>query len=276
MLARLAELDAMCPQGVRGFRLPGWRPRCSISAPTSCRPSISTSARTRSIATRPALRRRAARTVIDEIFLHRHLVRAHPVLHHGGSLAVAASACRTAARQRASAHLSDDARGLARSGAGREVEDASARCAASSPARWSSRAPTSASAPACRPRRTSMPRAEYVEAIGLDLAEISITSSARLSRGRAPPAPSPCPTWRAWRWCRLAPGDKCARCWQVLEEVGKSAQHPLLCGRCEGAVRLSHISWERLMRPIDRQAMVLIVATLVADQVVQAAVCCAT
>ena len=43
--------------------------RCSRSAPTSCRRSISTSARTRSIATPSrSPRRRAARTVIDEIF----------------------------------------------------------------------------------------------------------------------------------------------------------------------------------------------------------------
>jgi len=34
----------------------------------------------------------------------------------------------------------------------------------------------------------------------------------------------------------LAKGEKCARCWQVLEEVGTSARHPLICQRCEGAV----------------------------------------
>jgi len=34
----------------------------------------------------------------------------------------------------------------------------------------------------------------------------------------------------------LASGEKCARCWQVLEEVGKSPKHPLICRRCEGAV----------------------------------------
>jgi isoleucyl-tRNA synthetase len=34
----------------------------------------------------------------------------------------------------------------------------------------------------------------------------------------------------------LASGQKCARCWQVLDEVGKSAKHPLLCLRCEAAV----------------------------------------
>jgi len=33
-----------------------------------------------------------------------------------------------------------------------------------------------------------------------------------------------------------AKGEKCARCWQVLEEVGTSAKHPLLCLRCDGAV----------------------------------------
>ena len=33
-----------------------------------------------------------------------------------------------------------------------------------------------------------------------------------------------------------AEGTKCARCWQVLEEVGKSTAHPLLCLRCEDAV----------------------------------------
>jgi isoleucyl-tRNA synthetase len=31
-------------------------------------------------------------------------------------------------------------------------------------------------------------------------------------------------------------GDKCARCWRVLPEVGKSAAHPALCFRCESVV----------------------------------------
>jgi len=33
-----------------------------------------------------------------------------------------------------------------------------------------------------------------------------------------------------------APGDKCARCWRVLPEVGSQAAHPALCVRCAGAV----------------------------------------
>jgi isoleucyl-tRNA synthetase len=34
----------------------------------------------------------------------------------------------------------------------------------------------------------------------------------------------------------LAPGTKCDRCWQILPEVGKHADHPLLCERCYDAV----------------------------------------
>jgi isoleucyl-tRNA synthetase len=33
-----------------------------------------------------------------------------------------------------------------------------------------------------------------------------------------------------------APGDKCARCWRVLREVGAQPDHPLLCARCTDAV----------------------------------------
>ncbi|MCA0369571.1 MAG: isoleucine--tRNA ligase [Proteobacteria bacterium] len=33
-----------------------------------------------------------------------------------------------------------------------------------------------------------------------------------------------------------AKGEKCQRCWQVLEEVGQSALHPTLCARCEKVV----------------------------------------
>ncbi len=35
---------------------------------------------------------------------------------------------------------------------------------------------------------------------------------------------------------RLAPGDKCERCWRVLPEVGSVAAHPKLCLRCSDAV----------------------------------------
>jgi isoleucyl-tRNA synthetase len=34
----------------------------------------------------------------------------------------------------------------------------------------------------------------------------------------------------------VAPGDKCARCWKILPEVGGHAAHPTLCLRCADAV----------------------------------------
>ena len=34
----------------------------------------------------------------------------------------------------------------------------------------------------------------------------------------------------------VAPGNKCARCWRVLEEVGRQPGHPALCARCGDAV----------------------------------------
>jgi isoleucyl-tRNA synthetase len=33
-----------------------------------------------------------------------------------------------------------------------------------------------------------------------------------------------------------APGEKCARCWRVLPEVGQAAGHAALCLRCADAV----------------------------------------
>ena len=33
-----------------------------------------------------------------------------------------------------------------------------------------------------------------------------------------------------------APGTKCVRCWRVLQEVGRQADHPSLCARCSDAV----------------------------------------
>ena len=72
---------------------------------------------------------------------------------------------------------------------------------------------------------------------GVDLAEIAITSGAHVSV-REPPAD-------AFRLPDVpgvaasfhhADGDKCARCWMVLHEVGNNPSHPDLCNRCVGAV----------------------------------------
>ncbi|MBX3498692.1 MAG: isoleucine--tRNA ligase [Alphaproteobacteria bacterium] len=79
---------------------------------------------------------------------------------------------------------------------------------------------------------------DYVAALsGLDLAEICIVSDASLVEGE-PPA-------EAFTLAEVpgvgvvpgrAEGEKCARCWQVLPEVGRSGAHPTLCLRCESTV----------------------------------------
>jgi isoleucyl-tRNA synthetase len=56
--------------------------------------------------------------------------------------------------------------------------------------------------------------------------EIAIVSSVTLVPDMAEPPARVTP----------ASGDKCARCWRVLEEVGSNASHPLLCLRCSDAV----------------------------------------
>ena len=79
---------------------------------------------------------------------------------------------------------------------------------------------------------------EYAESLsGIDLAEICITSDAKLSIGTPigdgftlddVPGVSVVPG--------LAGGKKCERCWQVLPEVGNNADHPHICNRCADAV----------------------------------------
>jgi len=80
--------------------------------------------------------------------------------------------------------------------------------------------------------------ADYREALeGLDLAEIAITSDAELIEGDVPEGAftlddiagvGVMPT--------LADGGKCDRCWRILPEVGANADAPGTCGRCADAV----------------------------------------
>src|SRR5262249_22208406 len=71
----------------------------------------------------------------------------------------------------------------------------------------------------------------------VDLAEIAITSTAAVETG-----PVPAGAFKlddvpgAAVVFAKAPGSKCARCWRILLEVGKSKAHPHLCMRCEAAV----------------------------------------
>jgi isoleucyl-tRNA synthetase len=57
-------------------------------------------------------------------------------------------------------------------------------------------------------------------------AEIAIVSSVKLVADPAEPMAA----------VSVAPGEKCARCWRVLEEVGSNRDHPALCLRCSDAV----------------------------------------
>jgi len=73
---------------------------------------------------------------------------------------------------------------------------------------------------------------------GVDLAEIAITSAAHVAT-REPPADAfrlPDVAGVAASF-HHAEGDKCARCWMVLPEVGKNPDHPDLCNRCAAAVQ---------------------------------------
>jgi len=72
---------------------------------------------------------------------------------------------------------------------------------------------------------------------GLDLGEIAITSNAMVSH------PTPGEAFRlpevadAAVVFHHAEGDKCARCWTILPEVGSHADYPDLCNRCADAVQ---------------------------------------
>ena len=78
----------------------------------------------------------------------------------------------------------------------------------------------------------------YINAFeGIDLVEISITSGATMIEGKAPK--------NAFTMddindvavvCSLSGGEKCERCWQVLPEVGTVKGHEDICVRCADAV----------------------------------------
>jgi isoleucyl-tRNA synthetase len=71
-----------------------------------------------------------------------------------------------------------------------------------------------------------------------DLAEIVITSGARIVRGMAPEGAFVLSDVSgAAAVFERAVGEKCARCWMILPEVGDDASHPDLCRRCAAAVR---------------------------------------
>ena len=79
---------------------------------------------------------------------------------------------------------------------------------------------------------------EYLDAFkGVDLAEIAITSGARLIEGAPPAGAFALPDVPGVGVvCGPAAGEKCERCWKVLPDVGRNAHLPGVCSRCADAV----------------------------------------
>ncbi len=72
---------------------------------------------------------------------------------------------------------------------------------------------------------------------GIDLAELAITSAATLVEGPPPAGAFTLPEAAEIGVVPgLAEGSKCERCWMVLPEVGRHADHPGLCDRCHDVV----------------------------------------
>jgi isoleucyl-tRNA synthetase len=72
---------------------------------------------------------------------------------------------------------------------------------------------------------------------GLDLPELFITSGARFMEGEAPKDAFELEEVDGVRVViGLADGEKCARCWQVLAEVGAGGSETDICARCTDAV----------------------------------------
>jgi len=71
----------------------------------------------------------------------------------------------------------------------------------------------------------------------VDLAEIAITSDAQIKTGAAPADAFTLPdVVGAAAAFHPAEGAKCARCWRILPEVGANSAHPDLCNRCAEAI----------------------------------------
>ncbi len=71
----------------------------------------------------------------------------------------------------------------------------------------------------------------------IDMAEIAITSDMTITAAPPPEDAFTLPDVPGVGVVvALASGEKCGRCWRVLEEVGEDPAHPELCHRCAGAV----------------------------------------
>ena len=123
-------------------------------------------------------------------------------------------------------------------------------CAASSPARWRSSAPASASAPRSRPIRSSTSsNPELFEAlVDVDLAEVCITSAATLADDEGPADAFRLPDVPGVAVVvNLAEGRKCARSWKISHDVGADPQYPDVTPRDAQALR----EWETMRKAAE-------------------------
>jgi isoleucyl-tRNA synthetase len=81
------------------------------------------------------------------------------------------------------------------------------------------------------------PAEEFVAVADIDLAELGIVSSITLRTGSVPEDAFILPDVPGVGVViGTAEGEKCGRCWRILPEVGQHPAHPELCGRCIEAV----------------------------------------
>jgi len=79
-----------------------------------------------------------------------------------------------------------------------------------------------------------------INALGAELRFLMITSGARVHRANAAPAGAVeaalVPGGGVWITVQRTSAPKCVRCWHHCADVGASAEHPQLCGRCIGNI----------------------------------------
>jgi isoleucyl-tRNA synthetase len=79
-----------------------------------------------------------------------------------------------------------------------------------------------------------------LDALGEELRFLMITSRARVQRADSAPAgaveASSVPGGGVWLRVQRTSAAKCVRCWHHVDDVGKSGEHPELCGRCIGNI----------------------------------------
>ena len=260
MLHRLAELDGLVREAYAEFDYKRIFAALNKFMTPICRRSISTSARTRSIAILSSTTRKACLTVLDRLFRC-------TVTWLAPLLCFTAEESWTARYGEAakSVHLEL----FPEVPADWRDEDwptngaRCASCAASSPARSRSSGRKSASAP--RSRRTRLctsPIAELYEAVvDIDLAEVCITSAATLVEGEGPANAFRLPDVSGVAVVpNLAEGTKCARSWKILTDNRRRSRIPRrLPARRQGPARMGNHaqgggvkmnplpSWERVV-----------------------------